>query len=70
MNLFGTFTGPLISTNIYLFVGFDYCCVIIGCTQMVFAIIFYTVIHYQAKTKASHYREDYKKLVEINDKAN
>ncbi|CAI2363495.1 unnamed protein product [Moneuplotes crassus] len=40
MNLIGNFIGPLISPNIYMMVGFDYACIIMGSIQILFVIFF------------------------------
>lgn len=68
MNLFGTFVGPLVSTNIYLLIGFEYSCLIMGAIQVIFALFFYVVTHYQEKNKALlHNKEDYRKFVDQDD---
>jgi hypothetical protein len=39
-NLIGAFCGPLLSPNLYILVGFDYSCLIMGSIQLLFVIYF------------------------------
>ncbi|CAI2365963.1 unnamed protein product [Moneuplotes crassus] len=40
MNLIGTFIGPLVSPNVYMMIGFDYTCIMMGSIQIFFVLFF------------------------------
>lgn len=52
-NLIGSFIGPLISPPIFLLIGFDKACILMGLIQITFVTIFY----YKAQNTKSVYQD-------------
>lgn len=40
MNLIGIFVGAFVSPNLYMMVGFEYTCLIMGIIQLIFSYVF------------------------------
>jgi hypothetical protein len=64
MNLVGTLTGSFISPNLYILVGFEYACILLGWVQLGFSYVFviYTRDENNGKVEKQIEQEMYEKL--------